>query len=105
MSYYDSGVDNDEKEGDRRTKQDVDVYMYACRCIRCWRCGAAEQTGNVLGSFLTELETVAPSRCRSSFMTCTMHITMLSFHKIAQDSFLHFKNVKGLLHPTSRILE
>ena len=96
MSHYDSGVDNDEKEGDMRTKRDVYDVGNAVQQNR-------RGTSWVL--FLTELETVAPSRCRSSFMTCTMHITMLSFHIIAQDSFFHFKNVKGLLHPTSRILE
>ena len=87
MLHYDSGVDNDEKEGDRQQDK--------AGCIRCWRGGAAEQTGNVLGSFLTELETVAPSRCRSSFMTCTRHITMPSFHIIAQDSFLRLKMSRG----------
>ena len=85
-SHYDSGVDNDEKEGDMRTKRDVYDVGNAVQQNR-------RGTSWVL--FLTELETVAPSRCRSSFMTCTRHITMLSFHIIAQDSFLRLKMSRG----------
>ena len=33
MLHYDSGVDNDEKEGDSRTKQDV-YEMLERRCSR-----------------------------------------------------------------------